>query len=253
MSLIPYDFDGTPVRTITRDGEPWFVLADVCRVLEHSNPSKAAQALDEDERSSLTLTSGYGTSPNGGNPNVTIISEPGLYRLLMRSDKPQAKPFQKWVNAEVLPSIRKTGRYGAFDPMAALNNPATMRALLLGYTEKVIALEGRVSELQPKAVALDRIANTDGSLCLMDTAKTLQVRPKDLIAYMKAHLWIFMRLGTSHWVGRAEKLNASYLEHKITKIHRTDGTERITTQVRVTPKGLAKLAEAFPVQGEILP
>ena len=136
MSLIPYDFDGTPVRTITRDGEPWFVLADVCRVLEHSNPSKAAQALDEDERSSLTLTSGYGTSPNGGNPNVTIISEPGLYRLLMRSDKPQAKPFQKWVNAEVLPSIRKTGRYGAFDPMAALNNPATMRALLSGTTVK---------------------------------------------------------------------------------------------------------------------
>ena len=128
------------------------------------------------------------------------------------------------------------------DPMAALSDPATMRALLLGYTEKVIALEGRVSELQPKAVALDRIANTDGSLCLMDTAKTLQVRPKDLIAYMKAHLWIYMRLGTSHWVGRAEKLNAGYLEHKITTIHRTDGTERITTQVRVTPKGLAKLA-----------
>ena len=117
----------------------------------------------------------------------------------------------------------------------------------------MIALEGRVSELQPKAVALDRIANTAGSLCLMDTAKTLQVRPKDLIGYMKAHLWIFMRVGTSHWVGRAEKLNAGYLEHKVTTIHRTDGTERITTQVRVTPKGLAKLAEAFPVQGEIVP
>jgi len=107
MSLIPYNFDGKPVRTITRDGEPWFVLVDVCKVLEHSNPSKAAQLLDEDERSSLTL--GYGTSPNGGNPNVTIISEPGLYRLMMRSDKPQAKPFQKWITSEVVLSLSFEG------------------------------------------------------------------------------------------------------------------------------------------------
>jgi len=244
VSLIPYNFDGQPVRTITRDGEPWFVLADVCRVLEISNPSQAATRLDDDEKYTLTQNEGI-AGPQV--QSLTVISEPGLYRLLMRSDKPQAKPFQKWVNAEVLPSIRKTGRYGAADPMVALSDPATMRALLLGYTEKVIALEGRVSELQPKAVALDRIANTDGSLCLMDAAKTLQVRPKDLIGYMKAHLWIFMRVGTSHWVGRSEKLNSGYLEHKVTTIHRTDGMERITTQVRVTPKGLAKLAEAFPV------
>ena len=184
---------------------------------------------------------------------MTIISESGLYSLILTSRKPEAKRFKRWITSEVIPSIRKTGRYGAADPMAALNDPAAMRALLLGYTEKVIVLEGRVSELQPKAVALDRIANTDGSLCLMDAAKTLQVRPKDLIAYMKAHLWIFMRVGTSHWVGRAEKLKPGFLEHKVTTIHRTDGTERITTQVRVTPKGLAKMAEAFPVQGEILP
>ena len=250
MSLIPYDFDGTPVRTITRDAEPWFVLADVCRVLEISNPSQAATRLDNDEKHTLINNEGI-SGPQV--QSLTVISESGLYSLIMVSRKPDAKRFRKWVTSEVIPAIRKTGRYGAFDPMAALSDPAAMRALLLGYTEKAIALEGRVSELQPKAVALDRIANTDGSLCLMDTAKTLQVRPKDLIAYMKAHLWIYMRLGTSHWVGRAEKLNAGYLEHKITTIHRTDGTERITTQVRVTPKGLAKLAEAFPVQGEILP
>ena len=133
MSLIPYDFDGTPVRTITRDAEPWFVLADVCRVLEISNPSQAATRLDDDEKYTLTQNEGI-VGPQV--QSLTVISEPGLYRLLMRSDKPQAKPFQKWVNAEVLPSIRKTGRYGAFDPMAALNNPATMRALLSGTTVK---------------------------------------------------------------------------------------------------------------------
>ena len=248
MSLIPYDFDGQPVRTIINDdGNPWFVHADACRVLDITNSGNAAARLDSDEKGVHSMDT------LGGRQELTIISESGLYSLILTSRKPEAKRFKKWITSEVIPSIRKTGRYGAFDPMAALSDPATMRSLLLGYTEKVIALEGRVSELQPKAVALDRIANTDGSLCLMDTAKTLQVRPKDLTAYMKAHLWIFMRLGTSHWVGRAEKLNAGYLEHKITTIHRTDGTERITTQVRVTPKGLAKLAEAFPVQGEILP
>ena len=242
MSLIPYDFDGQPVRTIINDdGNPWFVHADACRVLDITNSGNAAARLDSDEKGVHSMDT------LGGRQELTIISESGLYSLILTSRKPEAKRFKKWITSEVIPSIRKTGRYGAFDPMAALSDPATMRSLLLGYTEKVIALEGRVSELQPKAVALDRIANTDGSLCLMDTAKTLQVRPKDLTAYMKAHLWIFMRLGTSHWVGRAEKLNAGYLEHKITTIHRTDGTERITTQVRVTPKGLAKLAEAFPV------
>ena len=248
MSLIPYDFDGQPVRTIINDdGNPWFVHADACRVLDITNSGNAAARLDSDEKGVHSMDT------LGGRQELTIISESGLYSLILTSRKPEAKRFKKWITSVVIPSFRKTGRYGASDPMAALSDPATMRSLLLGYTEKVIALEGRVSELQPKAVALDRIANTDGSLCLMDTAKTLQVRPKDLIAYMKAHLWIFMRLGTSHWVGRAEKLNAGYLEHKITTIHRTDGTERITTQVRVTPKGLAKLAEAFPVQGEILP
>lgn len=248
MSLIPYNFDGQPVRTIINDdGNPWFVHADACRVLDITNSGNAAARLDSDEKGIHTMDT------LGGRQELTIISESGLYSLILTSRKPEAKRFKRWITSEVIPSIRKTGSYGTVDPMVALSDPATMRALLLGYTEKVIALEGRVSELQPKAVALDRIANTDGSLCLMDAAKTLQIRPKDLIAWMKAHLWIFMRVGTSHWVGRAEKLNAGFLEHKVTTIHRTDGTERITTQVRVTPKGLAKLAEAFPVQGEILP
>jgi len=96
MQIVPFNFDGGEVRVITRDGEPWFVLTDVCRVLEHSNPSMAGQALDDDERSKLSL---------GRQGEATIISEAGLYRLVMRSDKPQAKPFQKWVTAEVLPSV----------------------------------------------------------------------------------------------------------------------------------------------------
>nr|DAT17982.1 MAG TPA: repressor domain protein [Caudoviricetes sp.] len=90
------------IRMVEEKGEPWFVLADLCKVLELSNPSKVAQRLDEDERSNFKLgRQGYGV----------VVNESGMYAVILRSDKPQAKPFRKWVTSEVLPSIRKTGNY----------------------------------------------------------------------------------------------------------------------------------------------
>jgi hypothetical protein len=107
-AIVPFDFEGNNVRIVTRDGEAWFVLADVCRVLEIANPRDAATRLKEHEKGSVALTDG---TSNGGNPNVTIINEPGFYRLVLRSDKPAAERFQDWVVTEVLPSIRKGGSY----------------------------------------------------------------------------------------------------------------------------------------------
>ena len=132
------------------------------------------------------------------------------------------------------------------DPMAALNDPATMRHLLLGYTEKVIALESRVDELAPKADALDRIATADGSLCFRDAAKVLQVRPKDLTDFLVAHGWIYTRMGVPGYIAYQPKLQAGLLEHKTTTVHRSDGSEKVVSQCRVTPKGLARLAKEFP-------
>jgi Rha family phage regulatory protein len=132
------------------------------------------------------------------------------------------------------------------DPMAILNDPAAMRGILLNYTEKVIALEGRVSELSPKALALDRIATADGSLNITEAAKALQVRPKDLFAYLRAHGWVYRRPGASHDLGYQSKVAIGLLEHKVTTVLRADGSEKITEQVRVTPKGLAALAQLFP-------
>jgi len=236
VSLIPYAFDGAAQTMSSQE------IAELTGK-QHKDVRRDIQNMEQE----LSRTFAQKSEPStGGRPSV-------IYLLPKRETLILVSGYSMTMRAKIIDRWQELEAAQRPDPMVALNDPATMRALLLGYTEKVIALEGRVSELQPKAVALDRIANTDGSLCLMDTAKTLQVRPKDLIAWMKAHLWIFMRVGTSHWVGRAEKLNAGYLEHKVTTIHRTDGTERITTQVRVTPKGLAKLAEAFPVQGEIVP
>lgn len=136
------------------------------------------------------------------------------------------------------------------DAMAMLNDPAAMRGILLTYTERVMALEGKVDELTPKADALDRIASADGSLCITDAAKTLQVRPKDLFTYLRSNGWIYKRPGTDTDVGYQSKLVAGLLEHKTTTVHRPDGTEKVTTQVRVTPKGLTVLAKLLPPVAE---
>ncbi len=90
------------VRTLVIDGEPWFVLTDVCNALELSNPSKVAERLDDDERSKSDL---------GRQGETNIINESGLYNVIFRSDKAEARDFRRWVTHEVLPAIRRTGSY----------------------------------------------------------------------------------------------------------------------------------------------
>lgn len=103
------------VRTLMQGGEPWFCLADVCRVLELSNTTMVKEKLDADEMQLIdthAISQIEGVKINElGNRKTTFISEGGLYQIIIRSDKPQAKPFRKWVTSEVLPSIRKHGIY----------------------------------------------------------------------------------------------------------------------------------------------
>lgn len=101
-----WNYEGSSVRTIQKEGEPWWVLADVCEVLELSTPSRVAERLEKDEVSQTHTIDRMGRTQN-----TTIINESGLYAVILRSDKPQAKPFRKWVTSEVLPAIRKTGAY----------------------------------------------------------------------------------------------------------------------------------------------
>lgn len=128
-------------------------------------------------------------------------------------------------------------------------NPANLSRLQLiemamQAEQERLALENKVEVLAPKAEALDRIATADGSLCFTDAAKTLQMRLKDLIAWLSSHKWIYQRPGTS-WIGYQDKIQSGYVEHKTNTVERSDGTEKVVTQARITPKGLAKLAEAF--------
>lgn len=150
---------------------------------------------------------------------------------------------------------RKARRYfiecerRANDPMqgavAALNDPAAMRGILLSYTEKVLELQGEVEEMRPQVQALERIAISDGSLCITDAAKTLQVQPRALFKFLQSHHWIYSRQGAAGYIAYQAKLQSGLLEHKTTTVTKSDGYEKTVTQVRVTPKGLTRLAKEF--------
>jgi prophage antirepressor-like protein len=126
--ITPFNFGAHAVRVITRDNQPWFVASDVCQALGYSNTSKAiGDHLDEDERYNESLE-------RGG--SLLLINESGLYALVLRSRKPEARKFAKWVTSEVLPSIRQTGSYGqpAYDPdQVALAHRAALVATAQVY------------------------------------------------------------------------------------------------------------------------
>ena len=101
-----FNYNGKNVRTVEKDGEPWFVLKDVCEVLGIAAHKVTARRLDADEVCQTPLTDSMGRSQS-----TCVINESGLYNVILRSDKPEAKPFRRWVTSEVLPSIRKHGTY----------------------------------------------------------------------------------------------------------------------------------------------
>ena len=246
-NIITHAFEGAEVRVLVDDaGEPWFAAPDLARVLGYRDAPTATRGLEDDEKGTQIVCT------LGGPQEITTVSEAGLYSLILRSRVEGARRFKRWVTHEVLPSIRKTGRYGAPDPMAILADPAAMRGLLLTYAERTLELEAglrerdnRIGQMAPKAEALDRIATqADGSLCVTDAAKALQVRPKDLFDWLHAHKWIYRRAGGKNWLGYQDRVQSGNLEHKVTIVVCPDG-EKVREQVLVTAKGLARLASVF--------
>lgn len=117
-----FDYHSNKVRTVEQDGEPWFVLKDVCQVLGIIKYRDVADRLDPDERGLIRVDT------PGGVQEMTCINESGLYSVILRSDKPEAKPFRKWVTSEVLPSIRKHGSYTADTQPKAMTDYQQMMA-----------------------------------------------------------------------------------------------------------------------------
>lgn len=144
----------------------------------------------------------------------------------------------------VIDRLAELERYQS-SPEAALNNPAKLRHLLLENVEKVLALEATVSDLKPKADSYAFLTRTNGTMCITDAAKALNLRPKDLFQYLQTERWIYRRAGNGHFVGFQSRIGQALIDHRVEEVTRSDGTTKITEQVRITAKGMAKLGEAF--------
>lgn len=175
------------VRTVIMDGEPWFVLADICKILEISNSRMVAGRLDAEELMSVKLTSG------GQRREMTAVSESGLYAVILRSDKPQAKPFRKWVTTEILPTIRRTGGYVANEDMFIenylpfLDEPyRNLFRLQMVFIDK---LNERIRHDQPLVEFANQVSNTD-NLIDMNAMSKLAIEENIPIGRNRMFRWL---------------------------------------------------------------
>jgi prophage antirepressor-like protein len=242
--IAPFAFEGATVRTIDIEGEPWFLLRDVMDVLGLSNSTEAVRGLDDDEVSITEL------SLDGQRRNWYAVSEPGLYTLVGRSRKPEAKAFQRWVRHDVLPEIRRTGTYHA-PPMLELDLSTIKQlnsavALLLEENERK-AVE--VAALTPRAEAWTAIASAEGDYSVGDAAKMLAragiaTGPQRLFDTLNRLKWTY-RDSDGKPRPYAERVEKGYLSEK-PQFHYHPGTgERVldAPQVRVTLKGVERLRQ----------
>lgn len=246
-----FNFNNASLRTLTDEaGEPWFVAKDVCDILELGT-EHLRRDLDEDEVTEATNLPNWQVGPNGGRVPL-IISEPGLYKLVIRSRKPEAKEFQRWVTHEVLPQIRKTGGY---IPTTDTDDDMTILAKAVLVAQKTIELknqqlqakDAQIKELEPKAKALDAFTDVEDRLLVREAAKILSnagtpISEKQLREWMKANDWIYKANGS--WHATAKHCTAGHLVMVMSQKHgtKTDGTKfAFPPTVRITRKGLTLL------------
>lgn len=220
------------IRTVTIDNEPWFVGKDVAVILGYSNPQKALRDhVDEEDR---TLNDSFTVNGTKG----ILINESGLYGLILSSKLPNAKKFKHWVTAEVLPVLRKTGRYN-------LQQPQGKELLALAVLEAQKTIEeqtAQIEEMKPKAIFADAVATSHTSILIGDLAKILkqngvETGQKRLFEWLRENGYLSKRKGTE-WNSPAQKsMNLGLFEVKETTAVNPDGSVRINKTTKVTGKG----------------
>lgn len=233
-------YSGAEVRTVRKDGTPWFVLKDVCGVLGISKYRDVAERLDPDERGPVRVDT------LGGSQEMTCISESGLYNVILRSDKPEAKPFRKWVTAEVLPAIRRSGGY-----IAGQNDlsPAELMAKALKVAEQTLAeRDARISSLQvqnaimaPKADYFDELVERNTLTSFRDTAKELGIPPRKFTQFLLDRKYIYR--DKKEKLMPYENKNDGLFEVKESF---NDKTAWSGVQTMVTPKGRETFRLLYP-------
>lgn len=228
------------VRVVEKDGEPWFVAKDVCECLELGNPRTSLALLDDDERGVHTMDT------LGGHQEVSIISEAGLYSLILRSRKPNAKEFKRWVTHEVLPCIRKHGAYMTPDKLEeVLMNPDTLIRLaqeLKAEREKRKVLEQKAKEDRPKVVFAESIEVAKTSILVGEMAKLINQATGLDIGQNRFFEWL-RKNGYLHKGGNAynmptqRSIDAGWMEVKEGTRIGSNGECHITRTPKITGKG----------------
>lgn len=221
------------VRTLSIDGEPWFVGKDVADILGYTNPRDAlAKHVDDEDKNTVAICDG-----TPGNPNTTVINESGLYSLILSSKLPTAKKFKRWVTAEVLPAIRKTGGYIAGQEHMS-DEELMAKALLMAQKTiadrdaRISALQVEVAVAQPKAAYFDELVDRNLLTGIRETAKELGIKQKVFVDFLlnKKYLHRSKSGKLTPTAGRGDGLFEM-------KECFNEKTSWAGTQVMVTPKG----------------
>jgi anti-repressor protein len=243
-SLQVFDFEDRQVRIVMVDGEPWWVVTDVCEILDLSNPTTAIERLDEDERSKFNL---------GRQGEVNLVNEAGLYSLILGSRKPEAKAFKRWIVHDIIPSIRKHGAY--MTPQKAeeiLLNPDTIIRLaqqIKDSQEKIRNLTAKVEADHPKVLFADSVSASETSILIGDLAKLIRqngydIGQKRLFEWLRGNGFL-MKSGNSKNMPTQRALDMKLFEVLERAIDNPDGSIRITRTTKVTGKGQVYFVNQF--------
>lgn len=243
--LIPFDFNGASVRVINEGGNALFIAADVAEHLDHRDATSLVRGLDDDERGAREVCTPSGTQ------KMTVITEAGLYRLVMRSNKPEAKPFQKWA-AKVIEQVRKTGSYSVAPAndgnlIAALGDPNILRVLLSNYAERLEAANAQIAADAPKVALADRCVSSSDMLGVRETAKLLRVNERELVHYLidKGYAQrLTKRLAVTH-VGQIVR---GYVDELLDEWTDESGATHTKPRLMVTAKGYQHLVKALATE-----
>ena len=245
-----FDFKGAALRTLTDEaGEPWFVLKDCMSILDLGNPAETVKMFDKDEFSTTEVIDSIGRRQQ-----TYIISEPGLYRLVMKSRKPEAKEFQRWVTHEVLPSIRKHGGYMAGQErmtpeQMALASMRWLQSKVDEQAKQLKAQEGKV--LFANAVETARTSILVGDFAKILKSNGIDIGPRRLFAWLREHRWLIKAKGSSWNMPTQKAMDLHLFEVKETTISHSDGHTTINKTPKMTGKGqtyFVKLFLAKPTQ-----
>lgn len=235
-------FNNAALRTLTDEaGEPWFVAKDVCDILG-TDTRDLHKILESDE---ITNVDSIHIAQNGGKAPL-IISEPGLYRLVMKSRKPEAKEFQRWVTHEVLPQIRKTGGY---IPASETDDDMTIlaKAVMIGQRtmeeqkRRIAEQQSRIVELEPKALFADAVAASDGTCLVGELAKMLRQNGLNIgqnrLFQLLRDDGFFGKSGSNRNVPTQKAMDLGLFRIKETAVTHSDGHVTISRTPKVTGKG----------------